>query len=226
MRQMSVVDLTIRVGRDRYSIVLIPRRINSAYGWRMASIPYSSALPRRRYPIILTFVVECCANCEAVIGNLETPFLWKETVVCEACYRRLSQRQHAVVMGVPMTPTPTSLQPPTPIKAKYNSANDTFTGTTTILVKLAMRAVQDLGWKLDNANESLGMVTFQTGMSWGSFSGVSCSLNIEEVSANEFRVTGTGKQNMRGAQLIAINLGGEAKSKARKAIVKMQELAR
>jgi hypothetical protein len=161
-----------------------------------------------------------------IIGNLETPFLWRETVVCEGCYRKLSQREHATAIGAPPIPAPTSPQPPAPIKAKYNPASDTFTGTMTILVKLAMRGIQELGWKLDNVNENLGMVTFETGISWGSWSGVSCSLNIEAVTADEFRVTGTGKQNVRGGQLIAINLGGEAKSRARKAIVKMQELAR
>jgi hypothetical protein len=82
-----------------------------------------------------------------------------------------------------------------------------------------------LGWKLDAANETLGIVTFQTGISWGSWNGVSCSLNIEEVSPSRFRVTGTGKQNLRGGQIIALNIGGEAQSKARKAIDKMRQLA-
>lgn len=95
-----------------------------------------------------------------------------------------------------------------------------------LIVKLAMRAVQDLGWKIDQANEAIGMVTFQTGMSWGSWSGVSCSLNIEEVAPNSFRVKGTGKQNLSGGQIIAFNIGNEAEGKARKAIEKMHELAR
>jgi hypothetical protein len=113
-----------------------------------------------------------------------------------------------------------------PTKAKYNPGSDTFAGTMTLLVKLAMRAVQELGWKLENANENLGLVTFETGISWGSWSGISCSLNIEEVSENQFRVTGRGKQNVRGGQLLAINFGGEAESKVRKAINRMKELAR
>ena len=94
------------------------------------------------------------------------------------------------------------------------------------MVKLAMHAIQDLGWKLDNANETLGMVTFETGMSWGSFSGVACSLTIEETGENEFRVSGTGKQNVRGGQLVALDLFGEARGKATKAISRMKELAR
>ncbi len=117
-------------------------------------------------------------------------------------------------------------EPTRPTRAKYNPASHTFSGTTTLLVKLAMRAIQDLGWKLDNVNETMGMVTFETGMTWGSWSGVSCSLSIEEVSANEFRVTGTGKQNVRGGQLLALDLGGEAQGKVKRAINKMKELAR
>jgi hypothetical protein len=94
-----------------------------------------------------------------------------------------------------------------------------------LMTKLAMRAVQELGWKLNQANESLGLVTFETGMSWGSWSGVSCSLTIEELTSSTFRVTGTGKQNVRGGQLIALDIGGEAKGKARKAVEKMKELS-
>ena len=89
-----------------------------------------------------------------------------------------------------------------------------------------MKAIQEIGWKLDQANENLGLVTFQTGVTWGSWSGVSCSLNIEEINEHEFNVTGTGKQNLSGGQLIALNIGNEAQSKARKAIDMMKELAK
>lgn len=128
---------------------------------------------------------------------------------------------------------PTSSAPPSPpiqtapriIKAQYDQKTDTFSGTMPLMIKLAMKAIQDLGWKLDNANESIGLVTFQTGMSWGSFSGVSCSLNIEEIEQNRFSVSGAGKQNLRGGQLVAMDFG-EAKGRAQKAINKMKELAR
>ena len=123
---------------------------------------------------------------------------------------------------------PPTLQAPQkvlPAKARYNPATDTFTATMPQMVKLAIRAIQDLGWKLDNANETLGIVTFETGMSWGSWSGVACSLTIEEAEESTFRVIGTGKQNVRGGQLIALNLFGEAQGKAKKAIDRMKELA-
>ncbi len=94
-----------------------------------------------------------------------------------------------------------------------------------LMVKLAMRAVQELGWQIQQANENVGLVTFETGISWGSWSGVTCSLNIDEVGPNIFRVYGTGKQNLRGGQLIAMNIGGEAQGKANAAIERMKRLA-
>jgi hypothetical protein len=93
-----------------------------------------------------------------------------------------------------------------------------------LMVKLAMRAVQELGWKVDSANEVLGLVTFKTGMTWGSFSGVAGSLNIEEVSASGFRVTGTGKQHNPGGKIV-LNLFGEAEKEVAKVIRQMAELA-
>jgi hypothetical protein len=33
---------------------------------------------------------ETCANCERIIGKLETPHLWKEHVVCAQCHAVLS----------------------------------------------------------------------------------------------------------------------------------------
>jgi hypothetical protein len=93
-----------------------------------------------------------------------------------------------------------------------------------LLVKLAMKAIQEHGWTLDQANDNIGLVTFKTGMSWGSWSGVIGSLNILEVSQNTFKITGTRKQNVSGGQLIALNIGNEAKNKAKKVIKTMQRI--
>lgn len=146
-------------------------------------------------------------------------------VSCSECGREISDRAAACPgCGAPVgASTPAAPQQIT--RVKYNKGPDTFTGTMVLMVKLAMRAVQDLGWKLDQANEALGLVTFQTGVSWGSWSGVSCSLNVQEVSPNTFRVIGTGKQNVRGGQLFALDIGGEAQGRARKAIERMKVLA-
>jgi zinc-ribbon domain len=149
---------------------------------------------------------------------------------CSECGREISDKAAAcpgcgAPVGSGMPSGKESEQSHAVGRVKYNRDTDTFTGTMILMVKLAMQAVQALGWKLDTANEALGLVTFETGMSWGSFSGISCSLNIEQVSPNTFRVTGSGKQNVRGGQLVAFNIGGEAQGRARKAIEKMRQLA-
>jgi hypothetical protein len=99
-----------------------------------------------------------------------------------------------------------------------------FLGTMESVTKLAMRAVQDLGWKLDSADGALGFVTFQTRMSFGSFNGISGSLTVEEKAPGQFQVIGAGKQNAQG-HAIVLNLFGEAQGKANKAIGRMKELA-
>ena len=150
-------------------------------------------------------------------------------VKCFECGREISDQAEACPgCGAPVpfsVKQKSSQQLQVPNVVHYDLSTDTFTGTMTLVVKLAMRAIQELGWKLDQANENLGLVTFETGISWGSWSGISCSLNIEEISLNTFRVIGTGKQNIRGGQLLAFNIGGEAKSKAKKAIEKMKKIA-
>lgn len=62
-------------------------------------------------------------------------------------------------------------------------------------------------------------------MTWGSFSGVSGTIVLQEEGVHEFKLTGTGKQNLRGGQLIAMNLFNEANSKVQKIIAKARELA-
>lgn len=146
-------------------------------------------------------------------------------IKCIECGREVSDKaQSCPGCGAPLV-NKVITETDTPKNVKYNSSSDTFTGTINLLVKLAMRAIQEHGWTLENANENIGLVTFKTGISWGSWSGVSCSLNITEISPYTFKVTGTGKQNVSGGQLIAMNIGNEAQSKACKAIDTMKKLA-
>ncbi|NBR13632.1 MAG: zinc ribbon domain-containing protein [Flavobacteriales bacterium] len=147
-------------------------------------------------------------------------------IKCSECGREVSDK----ALSCPSCGAPVAnkiiLESDTPTSVKYNSEADNFSGTMNLLVKLAMRAIQEHGWTLENANENIGLITFKTGISWGSWSGVSCSLNITEVSPYTFLITGTGKQNISGGQLLAINIGNEAQSKARKAIETMKKLAK
>ena len=149
-------------------------------------------------------------------------------ISCSECGREISDKAAAcpgcgapALDSGPMAPAVEESE----IRVKYDRPSNTFIGTMPAVVKLAMRAVHQLGLKVDNANESLGFVTFETGVSWGSWSGVSCALQLEQVDTNSFRVVGSGKQNIRGGQLIALNLAGEAQGRALKAIEAMRRLA-
>ena len=142
---------------------------------------------------------------------------------CPECNREISDK----APSCPGCGAPTSSSSHTgaPVKVSYNQADDTFTGSVSLIAKLALKAVQDLGWTIDQVNDSVGLVTFQTKMSWGSWSGITGTLSFEEVRQNVFRVKGSGKQNVRGGQLGALNIGNEAQKKADKAIDRMKQLA-
>ncbi len=146
-------------------------------------------------------------------------------IKCSECGREISDRAEVCLgCGAPISVS-VKQHSRVPTAVHYNRDTDTFTGTMILIVKLAMLAVQELGWKLDQANETLGMLTFQTGISWGSWSGVTCSLNIEEVSPNTFRVRGTAKQNPSGIIRISLDVFGEAQKTVDKAIHRMKQLA-
>jgi len=123
-------------------------------------------------------------------------------ITCPECGREISDKAVSCPgCGAPVAGN-SQTHAEKPRSLSYNRRTDTFNGSMVQMVKLAMRAIQELGWKLDQTNETVGLVTFQTGMSWGSWSGISCSLNIEEISPGAFRVLGTGKQNVRGGQVL------------------------
>ena len=154
-----------------------------------------------------------CYECEREISDKAT--------TCPGCGAPVAGRAVAAAPA-PTAPVPSA---PVPTRVQWDPRAKRFLGTMPLMVKLAMRAISALGWKLENANETIGLVTFETGMSWGSFSGVSVALNIEELSPHAFVVRATGKQNVRGGQLVAFNIGGEAQGRANKAVEKMKELA-
>jgi hypothetical protein len=109
----------------------------------------------------------------------------------------------------------------TPAPDKVTVAGDIFIATRPLLTKLAIKAVQALNYKVDSADEAAGLVSFTTGMTWGSWSGVSGSIYFEEVEPYRFRASGNAKQNVRGGQIIAFDIGGEAKGKVRNVIEEM-----
>src|SRR5262245_37910527 len=100
-------------------------------------------------------------------------------ITCAECGRQVSDKAPACVgCGAPTESKETLSASPTTVA--FND-DGTFTGTKPLLVKLAARAVLNIGWKLDNADESSGVVSFTTGVTWGSWSGVSGTLYMDEI---------------------------------------------
>lgn len=114
----------------------------------------------------------------------------------------------------------------TPSSAQPQPAANTFRGTKPEVMRLAIRAIQNKGWKLDQVQESVGIVSFETTMSLGSWSGIAANLILEEISPGTIRVTGTAKQNLRGGQVAAFDIGGEAQSVVNAAISEMHAIRR
>lgn len=112
-----------------------------------------------------------------------------------------------------------------PVSVAYDQQTGTFRGTKLATVQLAMRAIQEKGWKIEQVNEGIGMVSFETGISMGSWSGITANIILEEISPNNFRVSGTAKQNLRGGQVAAFNIGGEAQNAVNEAIAQMRVIA-
>ena len=145
-------------------------------------------------------------------------------IQCSECGREISDKAAACVgCGAPVQPT--SSKANEPVSVKLNS-DGSFLGTRSLLVNLAAKAILQNGWKLDGADEKSGIVSFTTGVTWGSWSGVSGTMFIDEIGEHRFNVIGSAKQNVRGAQLFAPNIGNEAQQKANKVIEIMRELAR
>ena len=145
-------------------------------------------------------------------------------IKCSECGREISDKAAACVgCGAPVQATPSKVNEP--VSVKLNS-DGSFLGTRSLLVNLAAKAILQNGWKLDGADEKSGIVSFTTGVTWGSWSGVSGTMFIDEIGEHRFNVIGSAKQNVRSAQLFAPNIGNEAQQKANKVIEIMRELAR
>ena len=121
-------------------------------------------------------------------------------------------------------PLVTEQAPPPQLPVGYCASDDTFRGDLRQVMQFAVRAVQDMRWTIVSANDVTQSLTFETKMSWGSWSGVTCTLYFHEVAAGMWRTSGTGKQNVRGGQLVALDFG-ESAGKARKAIERMKQIA-
>lgn len=140
---------------------------------------------------------------------------------CEDCGREVSDRAPACPnCGAPIAPAVDENAP-----KKVTLDGDCFIGTKPLVLGLAVRAVQACNYKVDSADEASGLVAFTTGMTMGSWSGVSGSIYFEEIGPHRYRASGNAKQNVKGGQVLALDLFGEAKGKVGKVIDQMRSLA-
>ena len=140
---------------------------------------------------------------------------------CAECGREVSDR--AASCPNCAAPVDAATAVPAPKAVSYNDG--TFIATPAMLVSLAKKAIGQLNYRLDRADAAAGAVSFTTGTTMGSWSGVSGTISWEEVSPYRYRVTGQGKQNVAGGQMVALNLFNEANGKAQKVVAEMTRLA-
>lgn len=141
---------------------------------------------------------------------------------CEECGKDVSDKAaNCPSCGAPIIISDTSVATPTAVVLKGNN----FEGTRLLLADLAVQAIAALKYRVDNRDEASGTITFTTGMTMGSWSGVSGSIIMREVAPYLFEITGQAKQNVRGGQVLALDLFGEAKSKVEAVIDEMRREA-
>lgn len=141
---------------------------------------------------------------------------------CEECGHEVSDKaQTCPKCGAQIVISETTVAAP----ATVTFADGKFKGTRAMLAQLAVASIQAARYKVDQVNESAGIIAFTTGMTMGSWSGVSGTIILTEIEPYLFTATGSGKQNVRGGQVIALDLFGEAKSKVGKVVSEMQRRA-
>lgn len=142
-------------------------------------------------------------------------------IQCEDCGRDVSDRAPACPnCGAPIAAAADKDAP-----EGVTVDGDCVVGTKSSIVRLAVKAIQACNYKVDAADEASGLVSFTTGMTMGSWSGVSGSIYFEEVGPYQYRASGNAKQNVKGGQLMALDLFGEAKGKVRRIVEQMRYLA-
>ena len=131
-------------------------------------------------------------------------------VKCRFCGEFLDGRPRVATPS--LSPAPATPPPPAELKCGGWTGDGglKFWGTPAQIVQLIVQSVNNLSWTVISASERPLLVTFETKISWASWSGVTASIFGMETSPFHYTVTGRAKQNVRGAQLAAIDLFGEA----------------
>lgn len=142
-------------------------------------------------------------------------------VRCGECGREVSDKASACPScGAPVDAELAIRAPET-----LSFENGEFIGTSAMVAEIAKRAIANVNYRVDSADAAAGTATFTTGVTMGSWSGVSGTVIWEEIGPYRFKVTGQGKQNVKGGQVVAMNLFDEANAKANNVIREMVRLA-
>lgn len=140
---------------------------------------------------------------------------------CLECFRDISDKAAACPgCGAPVVAGAEA--PIAPDEASFDGEH--FSGTSSLLINVARSAVSQLGFRVDAVDPAAGTVTFTTGMTMGSWSGVSGTIHLIEVAPFRFKVTGEAKQNVKGGQVIALDLFSEAQGKVEGVIRRMKDI--
>lgn len=142
-------------------------------------------------------------------------------VKCGECGREVSDKASACPnCGAPVD-AETAFRAPEALSFE----NGEFVGTSPMIAELAKKAIANANYRVDNVDASAGTATFTTGVTMGSWSGVSGTISWEETGPYRFKVVGQGKQNVQGGQVVAMNLFDEANAKSNNVIREMVRLA-
>ena len=129
---------------------------------------------------------------------------------CSECNRDISDQAAACPgCGAPAGPPEIAITAPGNIEYE----DGIYLATRQMMTESIKSAILATGYRLDAVDEIAGTASFTTGMTMGSFSGVSGTISYREIAPYRFEVTGGAKQNVRGGQVVAMNLFGEAQAK-------------
>jgi hypothetical protein len=142
-------------------------------------------------------------------------------VRCGECNREVSDKAATCPnCGAPVDAT-TAIAAPDRLAVE----NGNLVGTSAMIAELAKKAIGRLNYRIDATDIAAGTATFTTGMTMGSWTGVSGTVSWEETAPYRFRLSGQGKQNVKGGQVVALNLFDEANGKVENVINEMKRLA-
>lgn len=143
-------------------------------------------------------------------------------IKCAECSRDISdQASSCPGCGAPVVVKESTARAPN----RLALSDGKFIATREMMAALGRSAVLACKYRVDAADDAAGTLTFTTGVTMGSWTGVSGTIIYREVSPYLFEVNGSAKQNVKGGQVVALDLFGEAKGKVDNVTAEMRRQA-